>query len=97
MSHDHIVPFEGIILDHDFWPLPALVSLWMQNGTLNEYLKREFSQLSDRRKLNLVCVQLSHCQFVLIHDSRYSRWLLVLVIVRTVDGYRDGTVLTVVH
>ena len=69
----------------------------MQNGTLNEYLKREFSQLSDRRKLNLVCVQLSHCQFVLIHDSRYSRWLLVLVIVRTVDGYRDGTVLTVVH
>jgi hypothetical protein len=56
----------------------------MENGTLNEYLKREFPQLSDRRKLDLVGIRLSHCQFVLIHDLSYSKWLLVLAIVRPI-------------
>jgi len=52
LSHDHILPLEGIT--NDFGPLPALVSLWMENRTLNDLLKREFSQLTHRRKLELV-------------------------------------------
>jgi len=56
----------------------------MENGTLNEYLKREFPQLSDQRKLDLVGIRLSHFQFVLIRHLRYSKWLLVLAIVRPV-------------
>ncbi|KAG1728741.1 kinase-like domain-containing protein [Suillus paluster] len=52
MSHDHILPFEGVT--EDFGPLPALVSPWMENGSLNDYLRREFSKLSDHRKLELI-------------------------------------------
>jgi len=54
LSHHHILPFEGIT--DDFGSLPALVSLWMENGSLNDYLKREFPQLTDPRKLELVSV-----------------------------------------
>ncbi|KAG1728742.1 kinase-like domain-containing protein [Suillus paluster] len=52
LSHDHILPFEGVT--EDFGPLPALLSPWMENGSLNDYLRREFSQLSDHRKLELI-------------------------------------------
>ena len=54
LSHDYILPFEGIT--DDFGSLPALVSLWMENGSLKDYLKREFPQLTDPRKLELVSV-----------------------------------------
>ncbi|KAG0701065.1 kinase-like domain-containing protein [Suillus ampliporus] len=37
-----------------FGPLPALLSPWMENGSLNDYLRREFSKLSDPRKLELI-------------------------------------------
>jgi hypothetical protein len=80
LSHNHILSFEGIT--DDFGLLPALVSLWMENGALNDYLVREYPQMSEHRKLELVGVRLSHCQFILICDVRYSRWLLVLAIVR---------------
>jgi len=56
MSHDHILSFEGIITSDDFGPLPALVSSWMENGSLNDYLERSFSQLSNGRKSELVSV-----------------------------------------
>jgi serine/threonine protein kinase len=56
LSHDHILPFEGITMSDDFGPLPALVSQWMEHGSLNEYLKQEFPQLSDGRKIELVGV-----------------------------------------
>ncbi|OAX33072.1 kinase-like protein [Rhizopogon vinicolor AM-OR11-026] len=52
LSHDYILPFEGII--DDLGSLPALVSLWMENGSLNEYLKHNFPQLSDWRKSGLI-------------------------------------------
>jgi len=45
LSHDHILPFEGIV--DGFGQLPALVSLWMENGSLNDYLKKDFCQLTD--------------------------------------------------
>ncbi|OAX38633.1 kinase-like protein, partial [Rhizopogon vinicolor AM-OR11-026] len=52
LSHDNILSFEGII--NDFGQLPALVSLWMENGSLNVYLKNVFPSLSSRRKLELI-------------------------------------------
>ncbi|OAX31979.1 kinase-like protein [Rhizopogon vinicolor AM-OR11-026] len=52
LSHDHILPLEGIT--NDFESLPALISLWMVNGSLNDYLKRDFPQLSDSRKSGLI-------------------------------------------
>ncbi|KAJ8589884.1 kinase-like protein [Rhizopogon salebrosus TDB-379] len=53
LSHNHILPFLGITMI-DFVLLPALVSPWMENGSLNNYLKREFPQLSDHQKLELI-------------------------------------------
>ncbi|KAG2140917.1 kinase-like domain-containing protein [Suillus bovinus] len=52
LKHDHILPLDGVI--EEFGPLPALVSPWMKEGSLNDYLKREFSGLSDPRKQELV-------------------------------------------
>ena len=54
LKHDRILPFEGVT--DGFGKLPALVSLWMDNGTLSDYLNKEFSTLSDHRKLQLVSV-----------------------------------------
>jgi len=56
LSHNYILPFLGITETDEFGPLPALVSPWMENKSLNDYLKREFPQLSDHRKLELVGV-----------------------------------------
>ncbi|KAG1721985.1 kinase-like domain-containing protein [Suillus paluster] len=52
LSHDHILPFEGVT--EEFGPLPSLVSPWMENGSLNYYLRREFSKLTELRKLDLM-------------------------------------------
>ncbi|KAG2140930.1 kinase-like domain-containing protein [Suillus bovinus] len=52
LKHDHILPLDGVA--EEFGLLPALVSPWMEEGSLDDYLKREFSRLSDRRKWELV-------------------------------------------
>ncbi|OAX33319.1 kinase-like protein [Rhizopogon vinicolor AM-OR11-026] len=52
LSHDNILSFEGIV--DDFGRLPALVSPWMENGSLNVYLKKVFPKLSDHQKLKLI-------------------------------------------
>jgi serine/threonine protein kinase len=88
LSHDHILPFLGITMSYDFGSLPALVSPWMENRSLNDYLKREFPQLSDHRKLELVGVLRLLRRFILTSDFRYGRWLLVFVIVRPIRS--DG-------
>jgi hypothetical protein len=85
VSHDHILPFWGITVRDDFGRLPALVSPWMENKSLNDYLKLEFTRLSDRRKLELVGVPRLLRRFVLTSDFRYSRWLLAFVIVRLIS------------
>ncbi|KAG1799066.1 kinase-like domain-containing protein [Suillus variegatus] len=53
LEHDHILPFEGVTFAEEFGPLPALVSPWMEEGSLENYLRR-FSRLSDPRKRELV-------------------------------------------
>ncbi|KAG1794306.1 kinase-like domain-containing protein [Suillus subaureus] len=54
LEHDHILPLEGVTIAEEFGPLPALVSPWMEEGSLDDYLKREFSRLSDARKRELI-------------------------------------------
>ncbi|KAG2356600.1 hypothetical protein BDR07DRAFT_1491748 [Suillus spraguei] len=55
-------------LDEEFGPLPALVSAWMENGSLDGYLKREVG-LSWERKLSMV-----HILYLWrrIHDSAFQ-------------------------
>ncbi|KAG1730480.1 kinase-like domain-containing protein [Suillus lakei] len=53
LEHDHILPFEGVTVAEEFGPLPALVSPWMEEGSLDDYLKREFSKLLGPRKREL--------------------------------------------
>ncbi|KAG1884567.1 kinase-like domain-containing protein [Suillus subluteus] len=55
LEHDHILPLEGVTVAEEFGPLPALVSPWMEEGSLDDYLKREFSGMSDPRKRELIC------------------------------------------
>ncbi|KAG2041335.1 kinase-like domain-containing protein [Suillus americanus] len=54
LKHDHILPLEGVTVAEEFGPLPALVSPWMEQGSLDDYLKREFSGMSDPRKRELI-------------------------------------------
>jgi hypothetical protein len=82
LSHDHILPFLGITMRDDFGRLPALVSPWMENKSLGDYLKR-FPKLPDCQKLELVGASLLH-RFILSSDFRYNKWLLVFVIVRPI-------------
>jgi hypothetical protein len=72
LSHDHILPFLGITMRGDFGQFPALVSPWMENRSLSHYLKLEFPQLSDHRKLELVGVLRLLCRFILTSDFRYG-------------------------
>ncbi|KAG2096976.1 uncharacterized protein F5147DRAFT_372368 [Suillus discolor] len=51
LSHDNILPLEGVT--EGFGPLPALVTLWMENGSLEDCLRREVG-LSWERKLSMV-------------------------------------------
>ncbi|KAG1884580.1 kinase-like domain-containing protein [Suillus subluteus] len=54
LEHDHILPLEGVTVAEEFGPLPALVSPWMKEGSLDGYLEREFSGMSDPRKRELI-------------------------------------------
>jgi len=38
LTHDNLVPFLGVI---DFGDFPAVITSWMTNGTLSEYIKKE--------------------------------------------------------
>jgi serine/threonine protein kinase len=50
MRHDCIVPLLGIIIHHS---LVSLVSPWMPNGILHDYLQK--SKISSAEKYKLVC------------------------------------------
>jgi serine/threonine protein kinase len=54
LEHDHILPLEGVTVAGAFGPLPALVSLWMEEGSLNDYLNQKFFGLSDTQKRELI-------------------------------------------
>ncbi|KAG2364538.1 kinase-like domain-containing protein [Suillus spraguei] len=51
LSHDNILALEGIT--EGFGPLPALVTIWMDNGTLSNYLNQKFD-LSRDDKLSML-------------------------------------------
>ncbi|KAG1868010.1 kinase-like domain-containing protein [Suillus tomentosus] len=51
LLHDNILPLEGVT--EGFGLLPALVTPWMENGSLDSYLRREVG-LSWERKLSMV-------------------------------------------
>jgi hypothetical protein len=82
-----------MIVAGEFGPLPALVSPWMEEGSLVHYLERKFPGMSEPRKRELVSGKwLSH-QLILSYDFRYGRLLLVLVIVRyIVNNCRNRTI-----
>ncbi|KAG1725852.1 kinase-like domain-containing protein [Suillus lakei] len=64
LSHDHILPLEGVT--EGFGPLPALVTPWMENGSLNDYLRRAVG-LSRERKLRMVREVAAALQY--LHDK----------------------------
>jgi hypothetical protein len=55
LLHANILPLEGVTMAKKFGSLPAFVSPWMENGTLDDYLKRKVG-LSWERKLTMVCI-----------------------------------------
>jgi serine/threonine protein kinase len=55
LLHDNILPLEGVTVVDEFGPFLALVTPWMENGSLNDYLRREVG-LSWERKLSMVCI-----------------------------------------
>ncbi|KAG1845177.1 kinase-like domain-containing protein [Suillus subluteus] len=64
LSHNHILPFEGVT--EGFGPLPALVTPWMENGSLNNYLRQEVG-LSREMKLSMVREVAAGLQY--LHDK----------------------------
>ncbi|KAG1868006.1 kinase-like domain-containing protein [Suillus tomentosus] len=64
LSHDNILPLEGVT--EGFGPLPALVTPWMDNGSLNDYLRREVN-LSREKKLTMVREVAAGLQY--LHDK----------------------------
>ncbi|KAG1720886.1 kinase-like domain-containing protein [Suillus lakei] len=54
LKHDCILPFEGVTIATEFGPLPALVSPWMEEGSLDNYLKHKFPVLTDVQKRELI-------------------------------------------
>ena len=53
LQHENLLPLLG--LSYEFGPLPAMVSPWMQNGSLTTYLAKKFAELTIERKLQIVC------------------------------------------
>ncbi|KAG2033156.1 kinase-like domain-containing protein [Suillus americanus] len=64
LSHNHILPFEGVT--EGFGPLPALVTPWMENGSLNNYLRQEVG-LSREMKLSMAREVAAGLQY--LHDK----------------------------
>ncbi|OJA17991.1 hypothetical protein AZE42_13145 [Rhizopogon vesiculosus] len=52
LQHENLLPLLG--LSYEFGPLPAMVSPWMQNGSLTTYLGKSFAELTIERKLQIL-------------------------------------------
>ncbi|OJA16106.1 hypothetical protein AZE42_09029, partial [Rhizopogon vesiculosus] len=52
LQHENLLPLLG--LSYEFGPLPAMVSPWMQNGSLTTYLAKNFAKLTIERKLQIL-------------------------------------------
>ncbi|KAG1845270.1 kinase-like domain-containing protein [Suillus tomentosus] len=64
-SHHNILPLYGTI--SYFAPLPAFMFPWMANGSLTDYLQREFSRLSATRKTDILNQVVSALKY--LHDN----------------------------
>jgi hypothetical protein len=54
LRHEAILTLYGITADFGTLPGLSFVYPWMAGGSLRDYLKREYSNLSARRKLDIV-------------------------------------------
>jgi len=52
LRHDNILTLYGIT--YGFGPVPAIVSPWMSNGSLNTYLDKNYANLSQAQKFSLL-------------------------------------------
>jgi len=57
LKHRNIVPFLGITYGFGMCDTVSLVSLWMPNGTLQEFLAIHDSTLNAVHRLELVCIR----------------------------------------
>jgi len=55
LEHNNIVPFLGIAYGFGMRGTMSLVSLWMPNGTLHEFLGKHHDTLNGTHRLQLVC------------------------------------------
>ncbi|KAG2069805.1 kinase-like protein [Suillus decipiens] len=53
LEHDNILPLEGVVMAKEFGLLPAFVSAWMEEGSLDDYLRRNFHGILWERKLSM--------------------------------------------
>jgi hypothetical protein len=53
LSHENILPLEGVTEGFD--ALPALVTRWMDNGSLGDYLKQKID-IARVKRLSMVCI-----------------------------------------
>ncbi|KAG2144095.1 kinase-like domain-containing protein [Suillus bovinus] len=74
LLHNNILPLEGVI--EGFGPLPTLVAPWMENGSLDDYLEREFVGLSWERKEVAAGLQYLHDKDI-VHGNLTARNILV--------------------
>ncbi|KAG1737432.1 hypothetical protein EDB19DRAFT_1717946 [Suillus lakei] len=68
LLHDNILPLEGVT--KGFGPLPTFFAPWMENGTLNDYLRQEVGLLREK-KLTMVREVAASLQY-------YEYWGLAL-------------------
>jgi hypothetical protein len=52
LQHENLLPLLGF--SYEFGPLPAMVSPWMDNGSLTTYLGKNFTELTSERKFQIV-------------------------------------------
>jgi hypothetical protein len=62
LEHRNIVHFYGTT--SDFSVLPALVIAWMPNGTLTEYLDKQFSYLTVSQRFRLVRILITAVLYI---------------------------------
>ncbi|KAG2139328.1 kinase-like domain-containing protein, partial [Suillus clintonianus] len=75
LQHENILPLLGF--SRDFGPFPAMVSPWMHNGTLNIYLRHNFTELMIESKLRIVsCFSKLHAAGI-VHGELTANNILI--------------------
>ncbi|KAG2356485.1 kinase-like domain-containing protein [Suillus spraguei] len=66
LEHQNIVPLWGVT--EGFGPLPALLSPWVENGTLTEYLQHKHETLFDNENQLTLTLRAVHSQSIVHGD-----------------------------